>query len=379
MGAFHSFHEFAKLACRDLPQAIEDFQAVRRQHTNIDALLYRETTPIDLRLTRMTLRCVIDRGLGDLRDMVFRDEIKIFCSALRTKLENKISSSSPAEQVFLLKTNLELKKLIAVLGVKRYPRRRLPFRGPNTMASRGVFARNAESRDELQERLTPRFQEIMPSVFMYTNTATLEETLEFNKSVEMYRGDTDKVLLFDVFMPADDEGGAHIFRGILCPPQGPFPRRLMYINTWWLSETAYDTLQSSTTLTDALGLPPVRTMVLPNDLGVSPSQRAEMVAINPILESRLPIYRNLQGLDEECRGRGQCQHWSFMTAYVFLKEYAALIRDFRLDEDEEYPVEGEWKAMCVRVWRTLELAEPTPGFNALQREMQLLGGSCATC
>ena len=183
--------------------------------------------------------------------------------------------------------------------------------------------------------------------------------------MDMYSA--DNILLFDVSYEDD----SHYLRGILLPSQGGHPRYLVYINTWWLDEARVSALfKSYKYLFGGLRIredEDTFITILPNDIGMSPERRAEVVGDNPVLDAQIQKFKNLQELDVSCRGVGQCQHWTFMTAYVFLKEYAALV-------SKGYSSGMEFKLMCNRVWRILEQAEPLAGFNALQREMQLLGG-----
>lgn len=297
--------------------------------------------------------------------------IKAVCATYLDGIGAQIGGARTREQDRLIRTRREVMKAYRYFdSLSRGSPRYLPIRGQNTIRSRGAL--RTESRTALQIRMLPRMQAIfpMPVLFMEPDASRFEPfftdygyercRLAFN-SLEKYRPYRDSVLLFDVLY----EDGSHVMRGMLFPAIGEFPRRLVYINTWWVEQNRESALLD--TNLDDLDGNEFRRTVLPNDIGMSPQLRAAVVGLNPILEAQVPRFVPLQSLDVECRGVGQCQHWSFMTAYVFLKEYAALIRSDLVGE-------AHFKDMCIRVWRTLEQAEPPAGFNALQREMELLGG-----
>jgi len=349
----------------------------RARFRTLAPLLYRKSTPADLQVARRLLRCLfnsVTMEQASAAQDLFKTIDEVF-SAFLPEIESRIRTSRTRDQEVIANIKKEVEKLID-FARRSKQLRVLPFRGQNTIQTRGAV--RMESRETVQERILPRLLVAFPYkpiVFMSTYVSHLKQIddelrLEFTY-LDLWRELKNAVILFDVLTRDRD----HVFRGILFPRIGRrFPRRLVYINTWWLDDATLHALRDSMStlieglqLTDLESVGIIRTTILPNDLEMSPELRAKVIEINPALESQIERLQELQSLDESCRGVGQCQHWSFMTAYVFLKEYAELLRN-NLSGEEEF------KSMCFRVWRRLEQAEPTPGFNALQREMHLLGG-----
>ena len=343
--------------------------------------MYRDSAPADLQMARRIIRC-IQRPQTSLEKKASTIEflvgIKAVCATYLDGIGAQIGGARTREQDRLIRTRREVMKAYRYFdSLSRGSPRYLPIRGQNTIRSRGAL--RTESRTALQVRMLPRMQGVftvpvpVPVFFMEPMASRFEHfyddygahTLRLAfKSLQDYRPQRDSVLLFDVLY----EDGSHVLSGMLFPAIGEFPRRLVYINTWFFDQDVTGINALYATNLDDLGITDqIRTTVLPDDIGMNPRLRATIVSNDPDLESRIPRLTPLQSLDVECRGVGQCQHWSFMTAYVFLKEYAALIRSDLVGE-------AHFKNMCIRVWRTLEQAEPPAGFNALQREMELLGG-----
>lgn len=342
-----------------------------------------ENAAIDLRETRSILQCTLKpasnlRERATIRHILKRIIVigEDILSEYDTDYRFRISRFRTRSQETIRDKRREVIKLMnfcrrALMSSPRY----LPFRGVNTLRNRGALRR--ETREELQERVLPRFQSLIPTTitFMTPYMANFDNpvvapfdrwTIKFD-DLDAYRDNLDDILLFDVSFEQD----IHYMRGMLFPAQDNHPRYLVYINTWWLDEPRVSALfKSYKDLFAGLGIDEDEDTfitVLPNDIGMSPQRREELVRENPVLDRQIQKFKNLQELDESCRGVGQCQHWTFMTAYVFLKEYAALVK-------RGYESTMEFKLMCNRVWRILEQAEPLAGFNALQREMNLLGG-----
>lgn len=76
------------------------------------------------------------------------------------------------------------------------------------------------------------------------------------------------------------------------------------------------------------------------------------------------LYEYLQREDEVCFGAGQCQHWAYITAYVFIKMFA----------EQGYFTKVVPPEFYTQVWRQLEAINNIEAYNAVQREMALLGG-----
>ena len=379
IGGYPSFQAYARVACRDVSEASRALLGDDVVEKTV-ALLNRRSAVADLQAARRLLKCLVRPQTS----LVEKGERNTFLRDIKDLTEELLGRMVPIhssrtrqgdERTQLRRELLKVEKFCAtILGTSRI----LPFRGINTVRNRGAL-RN-ENRIDLQARVLPRIQEVFPYApvaFTYPYIASLitkddgteeltTEGLEFFIPVNEV-GDLNRVTLFDVV----SHKGGHVFRGILVPAIAPFHAMTVFINTWWLTDTEYWGLKDSVTALRSR-VPIGKALILPNDLSISPEKR--MVGpYNPDTGQPWPTIHALQVLDEPCRGQGQCQHWSFMTAYVFLKEYANFIHQLRLTATS--PDMDLWKAFLVQyVWRKLEQAGAPEGFNALQREIHLLGG-----
>ena len=143
------------------------------------------------------------------------------------------------------------------------------------------------------------------------------------------------ICLYDILMPG------HVFTLIVVPPIFPLQGFSVVLNGWKLPDDIYTSLKAEFTDAD----------VLPNDL------------VGP--------YTSLQKNDEVCFRVGQCQDWSNLYAYVFLKMYAALITHAR-----EFPTFQLDKQTFYReLWTRLETLNDIETYKVTKKEAGLYGGS----
>ena len=213
-----------------------------------------------------------------------------------------------------------------------YRKRALPSR--RGVTHRGVGF-TGETNEELEARILPRFQAICHIQFIDNSLDTEDDLFYWQKSGYIhdptFTFSRTYISLFRVHIPG------HVFRGIFIPGMDARPDTLVIINTWRLSDTMYRALRSTPLLATCT--------ILPNDL--------------------VGVPQNLQREDTTCFGAGQCQHWSYITAYVFLKMFA----------EQGYFTKVVSQELYTRVWQQLEALGTMEAYNAMQREITLLGGA----
>ena len=357
-GRFSSLQSYARYLCQ--VQTADEWRDDSFSNKDGLALVYKSTGLHDLRAMRHILKCLrVHSSSSTLESLQVQKDIKNMLQARayyyldKTEKDMLKTHKSSRAHTQLSAIRKELKEIYYFLSTSyTAPVRYLPFRGRNTQAGRGAQVR--ETRDNLQRRIEYKYNNM--DIFKYFIFEFMEVQMIKLTVVDDYLGwdvkikdsfftyNTSNALLFDVHEPG------HVFRGILLPEIGLFPRRLVYIDT---SKQRYvDALLSTReTIQNRFGFKTLQITLLPNmisDEGILDLQRSEA-----------------EGADS-CRKDGQCQHWSFMTAYVFLKEYDKLITENKTSIQE-------YREMCIRVWRILEQADSTPAFNALQREVGILG------
>ena len=281
-----------------------------------------------------------------------RDRQTFLLQRLETReaeYEQKLAEYEREQAKHAQDTQLIKRVLSTVLDyLSSYRKRALPSR--KGVSHRGVGF-TGETHLELQERILPRFQEISPMPIQFIDNY-LETTVDDDDSNFLFRWQTPPtfsrayISLFDVLLPD------HVFRGIFIPGIDGIdarPDTFVIINTWKLSTTMAFALRTALRFS-SMSIATTYT-ILPNDLTYD-------------------TYEYLQREDKVCFGAGQCQHWAYITAYVFIKMFAEHGYLSRLvPPPEVVPPE-----FYTQVWRQLEAINNIEAYNAVQREMALLGG-----
>ena len=199
-----------------------------------------------------------------------------------------------------------------------------------------------EKREETQRRLqidyTRKFPywRFTPVVF---SPITLEAGNDNSEFVMEFKKPVTSVKIYDINYVKQ-----HVFITIRVPEVYPFKEWTVTINTYPLTKQQYTEIREF-----------VPGTILPNDL---PTR-----------------YEVLQKHDEVCFGIGQCQHWTFLIGYMFLKEYAKLIYKTRRWPPSIFDEVSFKRVFLDTLWAQLEALNNIETFKAAKSELSLAGGS----
>jgi len=246
----------------------------------------------------------------------------------------------------------EIKKMKSLIRQFLYRSKRLPNRGLNTIANRGVnhWVLNAETITNI---LTTKIQSFWNKPFVIQNTlnnyaAHYKDSTQFETDFSEAAAAVDKktIILFQILEYAhiDDYKNAHVCIGIYIPKCFGLNPSVIIINSSLAELYSKDILKAFKDAKTVTFIPEM----LDTDI------------------KDISMQRN----DEKCFGMGQCQHWTFMSAYVFMKYFAKYATEYTLGHK---PV---FKQYLETIWTDLvHSGETVSQYNDLQREIGLLGGS----
>jgi len=312
----------------------------------------------------------------------FFNNVRIVYQVYKEELEESLDVNSTRSKLRTVKEKKQIldvvKKTILLIKKFIYKNRLLPIRGSNTAGTRGVnpLLRNPLFiSDILKTKINSIWTYAKPNVHIinnYKNSIILNKDLKFKISfVNLYHDftyDTKEIVIFQVYSENAQYTNTHVSTGILLPKMFNIEPTLVFINAdfqnWvGFTEDVEDVIQFGRRLVSeqVFRLFNVSNIIyLPDDLEKTFNVHGRTFNVQQ--------YPNLQRNDDKCFGMGQCQHWTFMAAYVFMKLFAEYGKKY--DEG----LRPSFKSFLTNVWIELINSSRTVSkYNDLQREIGLLG------